>query len=113
MKGKAKYPRITKRYLENWINQKMIDLEIEFRVKSICHTRLRGYEYEGGAAHFVVTMRRVDNIALRIPLYFYIFYGYRDIADHLNDDRYELYFKPQRIGSGIYLPNSEIDLRRK
>lgn len=106
--------RVTKRYIENWVNAKMVELEIPFCVKEVYKTRYTQDQYEGGASHFNISLHQINESERNpmLPLVnFYIFYPMWYMQQELNSG-YEFYFKPKYIENNIYLQGSEIDLRR-
>lgn len=99
--------RVTKRYLTKWIDDKMQELEIDLHVSDITHTRLRGHEYEGGAAVYIVTLRP-HNGNMCSNVYFYIHYHMGQLQDYLNSG-YKLFFSPKNVYA---ISGAEIDVRR-
>jgi len=100
-------PRITLKYIQQWLNDKFIELEItEYEIFSVERTHYREYDYEGGAARLVIGFRNKEDY--RYFGYFNCFYSLRDIEQHLKNG-YELHLKFDRFG---ILSNCELDIRK-
>jgi hypothetical protein len=48
--AKEKRTRVTKKWLTEWLNKKLEELEVPFVVENIHITNYRGYDYEAGAS---------------------------------------------------------------
>ena len=101
--------RVTKKYLTNWINAKMKELEIPLEVQSIEHTRLRSDDYEGGAAFYMVRMKELEYIGNDWIITYLIFHPMHQIESSLNAG-WRLYFNPKIIGGSYILQDAEIGL---
>lgn len=99
--------RLTKSYLKKWIDAKMVELEIPLRVVSIGHTRLRGHEYEGGAAVYIITTEGTKDAYSHTPV-FLMFLTIEQIQGYLNND-YKLSFRARNQYS---LSDAEITVVR-
>ncbi len=103
--------RVTKKYLTNWINAKMKELEIPYEVQAIDHTRLRSDDYEGGAAIYVVRMKDIGYEGQEWAMVYLIFSTMRQIEYNLNNG-WRLYFNPKIIGGTYILQDAEIGLTK-
>lgn len=99
--------RVTRKYLIGWLQDKFKELELDLEVVDIHKTHLRSDEYEGGAAHWIFTIK-IPTSGLIFPIL--MFYPLSILQEELNNG-YELFLDTRR-GRG-YLPDSEVNVRKK
>lgn len=100
--------RVTQKYLLSECNRIFKKLEIEVTAIDITKTYYRTNDYEGGAAHFIVTCGDAEGKPLPLPLRLNIYYPIWYLQKELNNG-YELYLK---LKDNNFLFGAEFDIRQ-
>lgn len=100
--------RITGKYLTDWINNKLKELEIDFHVTEISRTRFTGEQYEGGACKQII--RIASNQNENETCSFLCYFNMQELEEYVNSGwRLSLQFN-NRIGNFNLLNGLELTI---
>ena len=99
-------PKITKKYLTDWMNKQMKTLLVPLVVTGIKSTNTKNSQ--DFTARLVIYVK--DTTLNPRSHYLYCFYSIKELQDHV-DGGYELYWKTKQ--GNFIIEQTEIDLRRK
>lgn len=101
--------RLTHKYIKNWLQETFIRLEINLEVRDMYHTRLRGHDYEGGAAtHIIRAFMPGSNNYCTIFIFSHLWELQKWI-----DQGWELCWEPKTERYGWSIEDSCISVRKK
>ena len=102
--------RITKKYLQNWLTNKLNELEIDWVCTDVSRSYNRPFDIEGGACQLFFRIKhKTDTNSFFNEKTIYGFYSMGQIQDYIKMG-YELHLKFDRH---MILSNCEVDLRKK
>ena len=99
---------VTKKYLTDWINKQLPDINKHIRLTDITFINKNCPPYKGFVYKICYHLETKD----KIKIFIYSYYSMKEMTDAINRCNMELYWKFNEEGSSKFIMNSEIDLRK-
>jgi len=100
--------RVTRKYITEWIDNKLKQLEIPFVVKEVYTTKYRGQDYEAGAARLNITVCRINDSDATATLF--CGFNLSELQDYINNKGYKLKIDFRMCAGTYFLNDSELIL---